>query len=717
MTIHHRTCHLCEAMCGVSVELEGERIVEIRGDANDPFSQGHICPKALGLKDVHEDPDRLKLPQRRVGDRWETIGWDDAFEEAGRRLHEIQTLHGRSAVATYLGNPTVHNYTSQIFGVGFLGTLGTRSRFSATSVDQLPQMLASLLMYGHQLLLPIPDLDRAGHLLIFGANPLVSNGSLMSAPDVRRRLKAIQQRGGKVVVIDPRRSETAQLADAHHFIKPGSDALLLLSMLQVVFETQRVRLGRLEGFTDGVEKLRSVVAPFTPEVVASATGLDGVSIRALAAEFADAPVACCYGRVGISTQEFGALCGWLINALNVVTGNVDRAGGVMFTRPAIDLVEAGARIGMKGHFGRSRTRVRGLPEFGGEYPSATMAEEMETEGPGQIRALVTHAGNPVLSTPNGRRLEAALSKLDFMVSIDIYRNETTRHANLILPPTFGLEHDHYDLVFNLLTVRKVAKWSPAALQRAPGALHDWEIFLGLSQQLEAQRGTRANLKNRAKEAVFRALGPEGVLELGLRAGPYGSWVGKGLGMKSLRDAPHGIDLGPLTPCFPDRLFTKSRKIELVPSPYLADLERLRGVLTRLPSVGQLSLIGRRELRSNNSWMHNSERLVKGSRRCTLLMNPADAGQRDLRDAQKVRVVSRVGAVDAVLQISEEMAPGVVSLPHGWGHTREGTGLRVASAHAGVSANDLCDDALVDPFCGNAQFSDLKVEVSASPKVD
>ncbi len=700
-------------MCGVAIELDGDRVVEVRGDKDDPFSKGHICPKAVALKDIHEDPDRLKLPQRRVGNRWQTISWDEAFEEAAEKLHAVQREHGHNAVAMYLGNPTVHNYASQIYGLRFLRALGSRSRFSATSVDQLPHMLASLLMFGHQLVLPVPDLDRTHHLLILGANPLVSNGSMMSAPDVRGRLKAIGERGGKVVVVDPRRTETAQVAHAHHFINPGTDALLLLAMLQEIFETGRARLRHLEPFTDGMQALRKTVQAFTAESVARPTGIDAGAIRILAREFADAPTACCYGRVGISTQEFGGLCCWLVNALNVVTGNLDRPGGAMFTLPAVDLISLTAKSGLKGHFDKSRTRVRGLPEFGGEYPSAALAEEMDTPGPGQIRALITNAGNPVLSTPDGKRLEAALSKLDFMVSIDIYRNETTHHANLILPPTFGLEHDHYDLSFNMLSVRNVAKWSPAAVKKEPGTLHDWEIFIGLQDHLEAQRSKAAGLKSRAQNMLLRRLGPTGVLELGLRAGPYGKWLGQGLGMKTLKEQPHGVDLGALLPAFPQRLFTANRHIDLVPARYLGDLDRLRAAQTRVHSPQRLSLIGRRELRSNNSWLHNSERLVKGGKRCTLLMHPRDATARGLKDSQQVRIASRVGTVDAVLQVTDEMVPGVVSLPHGWGHHRPGTGLRVAEAHAKVSSNDLNDGALVDALCGNASFSDLPVEVSSA----
>jgi anaerobic selenocysteine-containing dehydrogenase len=709
---HFRTCNLCEAMCGIAIEVDGERIVSIRGDADDPFSRGYLCPKAVALQDVHQDPDRLRRPLRRRGRDWEEISWDEAFAEAADRLAAVQAEHGRDAVAVYQGNPTVHNYGSILYSQLLLRSLGTRSRFSATSVDQLPQMLAALLMFGHQLLLPVPDLDRTQLFLVFGANPLASNGSLMTAPGVGRRLKALRERGGRLVVVDPRRTETADLADQHVPIRPGTDALLLLALLHTIFAEDRARPGRLEPILDGLEDVKRAVEPFAPERVAEATGVPSQTTRQLARDFAATEPAVAYGRVGVSTQEFGGLASWLINVLNLVTGNLDRPGGAMFTLPAVDLVALAARIGQRGHFDKGRSRVRGLPEFGGEYPVAVLAEEIETAGSGQVRALVTSAGNPVLSTPNGGRLEQALDRLDYMVSIDFYLNETTRHAHLILPPTGALEHDHYDLVFHTLAVRNTAKYSPALFAPAPGTRHDWQIFLELSRRLD-QAKRRSGWRKRINQAALARLGPRGLLRFLLRAGPYGAgWrpFGGRVSLGALDRAPHGLDLGPLEPALPARLYTRDRRIPMAPERFVRDLERLRPRLAAERN-GSLLLIGRRDLRSNNSWMHNSERLVKGRDRCTLQMHPDDASRRGLQGGQRVRVRSRVGCVEATLEATADVMPGVVCLPHGWGHHRDGTRLRVAQAHAGASYNDLADEQAVDRLCGTAAFSATPVEVT------
>jgi anaerobic selenocysteine-containing dehydrogenase len=697
-------------MCGLVVRVEDGVVTSIRADADDVFSHGHICPKAVALKDVHEDPDRLRRPLRRTATGWEEVSWEVALDEAAARLAQVQRAHGRSAVALYQGNPTVHNYGAILGGQIFARTLRTRSLFSATSVDQLPHMLASLLMFGHQLLLPVPDIDRTDFMLILGANPVASNGSLMTAAGVERRLKAIRARGGRIVVVDPRRTETAALAGEHLPIRPGTDALLLFALVHTVLAEGLVKDNPLLTRSDGLGALRAAAQAFTPEAVAGRTGIAAETTRALARDFAAAPSAVAYGRVGVSTQEFGGLCCWLINVLNLLTGNLDRAGGAMFPLPAVDLVALADRLGQRGHFDRRRSRVRGLPEFGGELPASVMAEEMETPGEGQVRALVTLAGNPVLSTPDGGRLARALDTLDFMVSIDFYLNETTRHAHLILPPTGPLERDHYDLVFHTLAVRNTAKYSPPLFEPPPDARHDWQILVALAERLEAARGRR-RIRSRFTTAAFRRLTPRGVIALLLRTGPHGrGWrpFGAGLTLRRLQRAVHGVDLGPLQPCLAQRLSTPGRRIALAPERLLADVPRL---LAARVEPG-LRLIGRRDLRSNNSWMHNSQRLVKGRDRCTLLMHPDDAGARGLEDGQRVRVRSRVGEVDVPLEVTEAMAPGVVSLPHGWGHGRQGTRLRVANAHAGASLNDVTDPLLVDALSGTAAFSGVPVEVTA-----
>ncbi len=712
---HYRACNLCEAMCGIAIDYEGEKVLAIRGDKDDSFSRGHICPKAVGLQDIHEDPDRLKWPVRRTANGWQRIGWDEAFDEVARRLRETQSAHGKNAVGMYLGNPTVHNYGSILFGLPFIQSLGTRSRYSATSVDQLPHMLTSLQMFGHQMLLTVPDLDRTRFFLCVGGNPVVSNGSLMTAPDVANRLKDLKKRGGRLVVVDPRRTETADLADAHHFIRPGTDAALVLALLHVVFAEDRVRLGRLADFTDGVAAVRELVQRFPPERVAALTGIAAADIRQLALDFSAAPSAIAYGRVGACTQEFGGLTAWLLAVLNVVTGNLDRVGGMMFTKPAVDFVAIASVSGQTGHYAKSNSRVRGLPEFGGEFPVSTLAEEIETPGQGQIRALVTSAGNPVLSTPNGARLAKALETLDFMVSIDIYVNETTRHANIILPPTFSLEHENYDVALSTVSIRNVAKYSPPLFEPAHDTRHDWQIFLELTTRMQANGSAIGNAAVAAKKAALGKLGAKGMLDWMLRAGPYGVRslpFGPNLSLAKVAEATHGIDLGPLEPCLPARLNTPKKRIALAPEVFLKDVPRLEAKIDAATrSDGALSLIGRRDLRTNNSWMHNSLRLVKGKDRCTLLMNPSDAKKRKLVDGQPVRVKSRAGEVIAKLEITDEMMPGVVSLPHGWGHAQPGVEMRVAREHAGVSINDVVDEMAVDLLSGTSVLNGTPVTVT------
>lgn len=705
-------CNLCEAICGLEFKLQDDRIVSVRGDDADPFSRGHICPKAVALKDIHEDPDRLRRPVRRGPNGWEEIGWKQAFAEVAERLAALRSLHGANSVAVYQGNPSVHNYGNLTHAQNFLGLLKTRNRYSATSVDQLPHQLVAYWMFGHQLLLPIPDIDRTQHFLVLGANPLASNGSLMTVPDFRGRLKELKARGGRMIVVDPRHSETAAVADEHHFIRPGTDVALLLAMIQVLFAEDRVRVDRLGAFVSGLDAVRAAVQDFTPEAASQVTGIGADSIRRLAREFADAETAVAYGRIGLSTQAYGSLCQWALNLLNLLTGNLDRPGGAMFTLPAVDLLRGQTH---PGHYNLWRSRVRGLPEFAGELPVAALAEEILTPGEGQVRALVTLAGNPVLSTPNGRQLDEALGQLDFMVSIDFYVNETTRHAQLILPPTCGVEHDHYDLIFHHLAVRNTTRWSAPLLPKPAGAKHDWEIFNGLAQAYRERTDVAAPLAKRLRKLPALAkqrLRPDQILDLGLRLGPYGALKPQRLSLRKLKEHPHGIDLGPLQPCLPDRLFTADKRIRCEVPELLADVARAHRLLLHAGAAPELQLIGRRHLRSNNSWMHNSERLVKGKDRCLLMIHPQDAARLGLSDSAHACLRSRVGQIEVTVQVTEDMMPGVVSLPHGWGHAREGVNLRVANAHAGVSLNDLTDELLLDAPSGNAALSGMPVQLAA-----
>ena len=574
----------------------------------------------------------------------------------------------------------------------------TNNRFSATSVDQLPHHLASLWLFGHKNLFPIPDIDRSDYFLMLGANPIASNGSIWTVPDVRRRIKAFTARGGKLVVIDPRRTETAKLASEHHYITPGSDALFLLALLHTLFQDGLADPGALGSFTRGLDTVRDAIAGFTPEYAEEHTGIAADDTRRIAHEFAAAGAAICYGRLGVSVQAYGALNQWLIQIINIATGNLDREGGSLFALPAVDTVPTSS----PGGFDRHRSRTRQLPEFDRELPAAALAEEITTPGPGRIRALFTGAGNPVLSTPNGRRLDAALAQLEFMVCLDPYLNETTRHAHIILPPTSPLEHDHYDIAFHLNAMRNTARHSEAVFEKPPGSLHDWEIFTQLGQRIAAARG----------EEPRPTAPPDQLIDLALQSGPYSERAGSDqkLDLARLRANPSGIDLGPLRPQLPRRLQTRDQAIDCATPQPLADLDRLREQFSR-PQERRLQLIGRRDVRSNNSWMHNYHRLIKGRDRCTLLMNPADMQRLSIPDSGRVIVASRVGEVAVTAQASPDMMPGVVSLPHGFGHHREGTQLGIASANAGVSCNDITDEFALDQLSGNAAVNGVPVSVS------
>jgi len=707
MQTRYVACNLCEAVCGLEIRLENGQIKSIRGDLKDPQSKGHICPKAVALQDIYNDPDRLRQPLERSPDGWREIPWQQAFDKVAGKLKEIRRSFGNDAVAVYLGNPNVHNLEAMLFGPEFFRSLRSRNRYSATSVDQLPEQLVSLLMFGHPLLIPLPDLDRTAFHLIFGANPVVSNGSMMTAPGVGKRLRAIRERGGRLVVIDPRRTETAALADTHLFIRPGSDVFMLLAMLNVVFSENLQSLGRVAGFTTGLKQIEMLVRDYPPESVAGITGIQPASLQTLVRDFCAAGSACCYGRIGVSAQQYGSLTQWLITVFNIVSGNLDAAGGTMFSKPAFEVLKA-RKPGKKG-FADHFSRVRKLPDFNGEFPVATLAEEITTPGAGQVRALVTSAGNPVLSTPNGARLEQALQGLDFMVSIDIYLNETTRHANIILPPLTSLERTHYDVVFQALALRNGAKLSLPVFRPGKGQRSDLQIFTELGWRMH-----NATWFDRARgwlrKEILQWLGSEWVIRRKLRQGPYSA---QGLDLKALKKNPHGIDLGPLQACLPERLFTPDKKIQLAPAELVSELHKLHGLPAAhatavKPAEFDLQLIGRRDPRSNNSWMHNSHRLVKGRDRCLVLVHPDDARSRQLQDGDMARVSSRVGSIRIPVAISDALQAGVISIPHGWGHAGEGSRLAVAQQHPGVNTNLLTDHELLDSLSGNAVLNGIPV---------
>lgn len=740
-SLAYRTCPLCEAGCGLEITLRSGNVESIRGDQQDVFSQGYLCPKGTALKALHEDSDRLRQPLVRNAEGCLVPAtWPQAFAEVERRLRPLLAKHGSQSMGVYLGNPAAHNFGALLYSGTLIKALATRNVFTASTVDQYPKQLACAWMFGASMSVPVPDLDRTTHLLILGANPFDSNGSLMGAPNVRARLRAIRARGGKIVVIDPRRSRTARDADEHHFIRPGADALFLFGLLHVIFRDGLAAPGRLGQHTNRLDVVRELAAEFSPDSVAAPCGIPAPEIERMARELAAAPRAAVYGRMGTTTQLFGTTASWLIDVLNVVTGNLDRAGGVMFPMPAAGGTQPGPARALR--LGRWRSRVRGLPELFGELPAVCLAEEIDTPGEGQIRGLITIAGNPALSLPNGARLQAALAALDLFVSVDIYLNDTNRNAHVILPPPSPLERSHYDLTLHSFAVRNVTHYSHRVLQPQPGTLQEWEIIARLAAiasgsghdcdlapldetvALEVLRrrvstpGSPVEGRDPAEllAALAPRIGPERLLDIELRCGPYGDGFGArpgGLTLTSLEAAPHGIDLGPLQQRIPELLRTPSGKIELAPEALVRDVDRLRAWRDS-PRHDAMVMIGRRHLRSNNSWMHNLTPLVRGPSRCTMHMNPHDASRLGLAHGELALVRSRTGQIEIPVEVTDDIMPGVVSIPHGWGQDAARTQQRVAARQAGVNVNLLTDETLIEPVSGTAILNGLEVEISRSP---
>ena len=702
--LHFGTCTLCEAMCGIEVKHDGEKVLSIKGDKNDPFSEGYICPKATALQDLYEDPDRLRQPVERTADGWKEISWPDALDKVAAGIQSLQKKYGNNSLGIYLGNPNVHNMGSMLTTKHLLTSLKSRSRFSATSIDQLPHHVVCMHLFGHMLRIPVPDVNRTQHMLIIGGNPLASNGSIMTAPNMRQKIKDIIARDGKVVVIDPRRTETAELSNEHHFIRPATDVLLLLAMLNEIYQQGFAKAAvsntanRAAALAPEIDRIATFAQDFTAESVAGITGISAAEIKRLVKEYCEADSAVMYGRMGVSVQEFGLLSQYLIMVMNIITGRLDEVGGLMFPNPAVDLVNNTG----PGYLGKRFTRVKKLPDFNGDYPVVAMADEMLVTGEGQLKGFINVAGNPVLSTPNGEKLDKALAQLEFMVSVDPMINETSRHAHIILPPVSPLEREHYDLTFNGFAVHNVAKYSPALFAKKPNEKHDWEITLELAKRLNKN----APMATKIERWLTQVLGPKFLLGQGLKRGPYPQ-----VSLKTLMKSPHGIDLGPLQSMLPQGLKHKDKQIHLNVDFYQADLDRVKDMMQQY-NDSQILLIGRRHVRSNNSWLHNSQRLVKGKSRCTLMLHPETAKVQGIEQGQKVRVTSRVGSVNIEAEITDELMPGVVSIPHGFGHGRKGVKQKIAQAHGGVSVNDLTDDTLIDQLCGNAAVNGVPVMLEA-----
>jgi anaerobic selenocysteine-containing dehydrogenase len=684
-------------MCGMVATVEDGRVTDLRGDPDDVFSRGHICPKGPALRELHEDPDRLRKPVRRTSAGWEPISWEEAFAFAAGGIAGIREKHGRNAIGVYGGNPMAHNHGGALGMQAFMAALGTHNRFDANSQDSNPKIFAAMQCYGDGLSLTVPDIDRTDYVLMLGANPAVSNGSVMTLGDVRKRLASVRARGGKMVLVDPRRTESAALCDEHHFLRPGGDAAFLSALLHTMFEERLVDERAVRRRARGVTILRDVAARFAPEKVERVLGIEARVIRRLARELTSARTAIVYGRIGPCMNEHGVVASWLLEAVNVVTGNFDRPGGMMFATPAVDLGPL-ARILLGNEWGRFRSRVRGLPELAGSLPSAVIAEEMETPGEGQIRAFVTYAGNPVLSTPNGERLGRALENIEHMVSIDHYVNETTRHAHVILPPTDALERPHFDLVMPTVSVRNVVKYSETTLEPPEESRSDYEILTELAVRVATHSIPWA------RRAAMRCVpSTDRILDLLLRTGPYRLTLAK------VREAPHGIDLGPLVPQGREKVRTVDGRVDVAPAAILPGVAAVERWIER-DHERSLVLIGRRHLRSNNSWMHNVRSLVKGPDRSALLVSRADAARLGIVDGETVRVRGTHGAVSVRVACTDDIMPGVVSLPHGFGHAAAASTLSIAGTLPGPNINVLTDDQRVEPILGDSILNGVPVTI-------
>ncbi|MFC8229547.1 molybdopterin oxidoreductase family protein [Streptomyces sp. NPDC057287] len=714
-----RVCPLCEATCGLTLTIEGTEVTGARGDRDDVFSQGFICPKGASFGGLDADPDRLRTPLVRTDGVLREATWSEAFDVIAARIPALVQEHGAQAVGVFLGNPNVHTTAGGLYPPLLLSALGTRNVFTASTLDQMPKHVSSGLLFGDPHAIPVPDLDRTAHLLLIGANPLESNGSLCTAPDFPGKLKALRRRGGTLTVIDPRRTRTARLADRHAAIRPGTDALLLAALTQVIVEEKLTDPGALAEHLDGYDELAEAIADFTPDAVAAACDLDADTIREIARELAAAPAAAVYGRIGSCTVEHGTLASWLVDVLNILTGNLDRPGGALFPLSATARAPRAAAPGKGFALGRWRSRVSGHPEAKGELPAAALAEEIETPGEGRIRALIVIAGNPVLSAPDGNRLDRALADgLDFMVSVDPYLNETARHADVVLPPPPPSQSAHFDFALNSLAVRNQVRYSRPAVPLEDGRMDESEILARLVLAVGGRHGAphgavdelaittaldRAGVPGEFAAELTGRTGAERRLDLMLRLGPYD------LTLEQLLAHPHGIDLGPLEPRVPQVLRTRSGRIELFPAPIAADLPRLRASLGERPAG--LVLVGRRHLRSNNSWMHNVAALRGGSNVCTLQIHPDDAARIGLAEGDTARITAAGGEVEAPAELTDSVRPGVVSLPHGWGHSRPGTRMPVAEAEPGVNVNQLLDGTLLDPLSGTAVLNAVPVSVT------
>jgi len=718
-TTKYGICPICGSACGLVVEIEDGRITKVTGDREDPHSRGFVCPKGRSLKHQHTDPDRVVEPIRRDGDSWSPVGWDEAIGDIADRIVKVQKKYGRDSLAMYVGDGATHSYKALMATAAFVGATGTKNLYTANSMDTLPRMLASKLFYGNSGVLPIPDVERTGYLLVIGSNPVVSNGSVMTAPGFARYIRDIQKRGGKVVVVDPRRNETAEKSGEHYFIRPETDVFFLLALMNVIFEEKLDRPGALKSRIRGYAALKRRARDFTPERASRLTGIPAGNIRRIAREFSGADTAVCYGRMGTCAQVFGTTASMLVDVLNVITGNFDRPGGAMFTTPAIDMSSVMKAIGMTGAHGKNHTRVSGLPDFNGEMPCAALAEEIEASN--GIRALVVVGGNPAVSIPNTARLVSAFGKLEIMVSLDPHVNATSCHADYILAPAIGLEHEIYPVMAYATAVHNVAKWAPRVIDPPPGVKYDSEILGELICRVAGGHTPFPRIVSGGLSSIGSAIEGRELLKLLIALGPHGRLSriarreGEALTLEDLEKKPHGIWLGQLEPGI-DRQLGRRGKINLMPKVLRGEFDRINEFGETIERQGDAAgedtmiLISRRQLRFFNTSLHNINNLATGPEQCVIEINPADAKGRKIKTGDTVKVETDNGTAEIEAEVSDRVMPGVVSIPFGWNGPQPAAQQEVLNRHPGTNVNTITDQSRIDPVSAMTAFNGTRVRV-------
>ena len=721
-----RICPTCEACCGLVMEVDrdAQKIVSIKGDPDDHRSRGYVCAKSQAFNYIYEDQERLRHPVRKTDNGWEQISWSEALDTIATKFTEIRDTYGKDALSIYVGNPLGHDFAAGIYLQSLMASVSTERFFSAGTVDQHPQQMVCWGLIGHEWLFPVPDLARTDLFICMGANPVVSQGSILGTPDMESAMRDVQARGGRCIVIDPRRTETAEVADQHLFIQPGTDAYFLMAFANELFVREAVDLAHLADHIDNVSALRDAVSAYTPDNTAALTGVAASDLRTLVDDYLAADSAALYGRIGLCTQEFGLAAHWMLMVISLISGNFDTEGGMMLaTAPTGD--SGPGSPGEVKPYGRWHSRVRGVPETCGELPSSLMAEEITAPGH-EVHGLLTICGNPVLSVPRGDKIREALASLDFMVALDIYINETTSQADIILPSTVHPEHSNIDVTFQNFTTRNYVSYSPRTFEPEPELKDLGEIILEISARMSGltrdemdgfifqgmvdtvlKRAESAGVALSAEQvtdAVTGETSPERFADLLIRSGPYGDWFGQrddGISLERVKAHPQAsMDLGALQRRLPTMLRTPNQRIDLIHEVFANDLQRLREGFERRVNASSentasdMLLIGRRHIRDMNSWLHNLKPYVRGKNRCTARLHPSDATQLGLEEGGFARVTSNVGEAIVPIEITDEMMPGVISIPHGFGHIyADSAQTNAASILPGVSCNNLIDESL------------------------